>query len=138
MEHEYSAQIHALIGGECLSRFERLHSFLMQTYNIVLKPDPAKDGSLSFFYRSGGRALCALHIKQGAFTAQIVLGKAEQERFAAEKERFSAAVCALYDDARPYHDGKWLFLPVDTEAAERDVCALLLMKKRPNKKRTEQ
>ena len=137
MENDLLRQAEELLKGENTVHFFALHAFITEKYAVVIKPDPGKDGSLSLFYRSGGRALCAVHIKEGLATAQIVLGRAEQERFMQERGSFSPALCALFDGARPYHDGKWLFFPVDSAKAVQEAGELLLMKKRPNNKQAK-
>ena len=137
MENDFLKQAEELLKGENSAHFSALHAFITEKYAVVIKPDPGKDGSLSLFYRSGGRALCAVHLKDGLATVQIVLGRAEQERFMQERGNFSPDLCALFDGARPYHDGKWLFFPVDSAQAVQEARELLLMKKRPNNKQAK-
>ena len=134
MENDFLRQAEELLKGENTVHFFALHAFITEKYAVAIKPDPGKDGSLSLFYRSGGRALCAVHIKDGLATVQIVLGRAEQERFMQERGSFSPALCALFDGARPYHDGKWLSFPIDESLPVNDIISLLKLKRRPNLK----
>lgn len=38
----------------------------------------------------------------------------------------------LYDKTETYHDGKWLWIPIDFDRS--DIQKLLLIKRRPNRK----
>ena len=38
-----------------------------------------------------------------------------------------------YDEAKTYHDGKWLFLTIDSEDVVEDVIKLLEIKRKPKK-----
>ena len=46
----------------------------------------------------------------------------------------SEAVCRQYDEAKTYHDGKWvMFEPTNTEDID-DYMKLLSIKRKPNRK----
>lgn len=85
-------------------------------------------------YRRGGKTLCTFYAKQDAATLLVVLGKAEREKFDQQREAFSQALLMLYDTTESYHDGKWLWIPLDESLAEDEVLALLRLKRRPNRK----
>lgn len=85
-------------------------------------------------YRRGGKTLCTFYAKQDAATLLVVLGKAEREKFDQQREAFSESLLLLYDATESYHDGKWLWIPLDETLAEDEVLALLKLKRRPNRK----
>jgi hypothetical protein len=80
-------------------------------------------------YRKGGRTLVSLSPGEGGFTALVVLGAEETQR-AFELELGSRARRIL-EDARQYHDGRWLFVPVTSRRDVRDVTSLVALKRRP-------
>ena len=64
----------------------------------------------------------------------IIFGKAERAKVEEIRDTLSAAVCRQYDEAKTYHDGKWvMFEPADT-AAFADYMKLLAVKRKPNRK----
>lgn len=76
--------------------------------------DGGKAWNLEYKYRRGGKTLCALYAKEGCFGFMVILGKDERVKFEADRDSFSKAVQHAYDDARTYHDGKWImFEPTD-------------------------
>lgn len=64
----------------------------------------------------------------------IILGKDERLKFESDRENYSEEVRKIYDEARTYHDGKWImFEPVDTLLFN-DLIGLLRIKRKPNRK----
>ena len=85
-------------------------------------------------FRQGKRTILSVNIHEERYDFQIILGKAEREKFEAQRDEFSQAIRELYDRERTLHDGKWLLIPVaDLETLEA-VKKLILIKKRPNRK----
>lgn len=64
----------------------------------------------------------------------ITLGKAEREKVESKREDFSPALLTLYDETKTYHDGKWLWIPIDESLSLDDIINLLKVKRRPNRK----
>lgn len=86
-------------------------------------------------YRRGGKTLCAFYAKQGTAVILIIFGKNEREKFEAQRESFSDNILALYDATVSYHDGKWLWIPVDDKLSCEDILNMLKIKRIPNRKR---
>ena len=40
----------------------------------------------------------------------VIFEKAERAKFEDRRNTFSNAVCRQYDEAKTYHDGKWIML----------------------------
>ena len=64
----------------------------------------------------------------------IIFGKDERTKFEDMRATLSNAVCRQYDEAKTYHDGKWvMFEPTDTAEFD-DYMKLLAIKRKPNRK----
>ena len=84
-------------------------------------------------YRRGGKTLCALYARENCVGFLVILGKEERAKFEAERETYTKEVQANYDEARTYHDGKWImFEPVDTSLFQ-DFMRLLRIKRKSNR-----
>ena len=83
-------------------------------------------------FRKGGRALISLYPGLGAFTVQIVIGE-EQLGEALASGRGEGAR-RIIEAAKPYPEGRWLFIPVDPEGDLGDVERLLAAKSPPKKR----
>ena len=64
----------------------------------------------------------------------VIFGKAEREKFEETRENYSESVQKIYDEAKTYHDGKWvMFEPVDITMFS-DFEKMLAIKRKPNRK----
>jgi hypothetical protein len=86
------------------------------------------------FFNRSGKALISLHLRENYFLACVVLGAKEREKFDEQRDSFSAAICAVYDEAEVLHDGKWLGFEVRDDSLVDDIFRLLPLKRKPNRK----
>ena len=68
------------------------------------------------------------------FTFLIIFGKKEREYFEIQKNEFPKYVCDCYDHSKTYHDGKWMFMNVNSLEQLEEVKKLIQIKKKPNRK----
>lgn len=92
------------------------------------------DWVYEYKYRRGGKTLCALYAKQNTANILIVFGKTEREKFELQRNIFSEQILALYDTTETYHDGKWLWIPIDEKLSSDDILNMLKIKRKPNRK----
>ena len=92
------------------------------------------DWIYEYKYRRGGKTLCTFYAKQGVANILITLGKAEREKVESKRGDFSESLLVLYDETKTYHDGKWLWIPIDESLVFDDIVNLLKVKRRPNRK----
>ncbi len=120
--------------GAAYPLWQKLLMFIEENYQMP--------GELSFggqkygwnlWYRKSGKSLVSLYPQADSFIAQVVLGKDQVE--AALGLALGEKVRRMLRETPQLHDGKWLFIPVTDEVDERDIEQLLLVKKRPIKKK---
>ncbi|MDE7250174.1 MAG: DUF3788 domain-containing protein, partial [Lachnospiraceae bacterium] len=85
-------------------------------------------------FRQGKKTIVAINLHEDHYDFQIILGKAEREKFEVIKHEFPTEIQELYDKERTLHDGKWLLIRVDNLCAFEAVKKLILIKKKPNRK----
>ena len=88
----------------------------------------------NLYIRRSGKSFVILGLREGYFGVCVVLGKAEREKFDAQRETFGEAICKEYDEAETLHDGKWLGFEVRDESLIDDIVRLLHIKRKPNRK----
>jgi hypothetical protein len=113
--------------------WEGLTQFIDENYRV--KQDFAfygKNYGWALRFRSGGRALAAFYPGAGSFTVQIIIGPAQLEK--ALRLRLGAKVRDILINARAFTEGRWLFIPVESEQDCRDVQRLLRVRASPLKK----
>ncbi len=85
-------------------------------------------------FRQGKKTIVSINLHKDHYVFQIILGKAELEKFEAIKHEFPIEIQELYDRERTLHDGKWLLICVDNMQILEAVKKLILIKKNPNRK----
>lgn len=125
----------SLLGSDMHQVWEKLCSAIEENYDMDQLWDKGyREWVYEYKYRRGGKTLCTLYAKENAIGLQIVFGKDERAKVEAGIADLSDEVAQLYEEARTYHDGKWvMFFPTDTSQFN-DYIRLLGVKRRPNKK----
>jgi hypothetical protein len=124
----------ALIGGPLYDVWQKLCAAIEEKYDMDrIWNSGGKAWTYEYKYRRGGKTLCALYARENGIGFMVILGKDERAKFEADRDDYSEYVQKIYDDAKTYHDGKWLmFEPVDTSFFE-DFMRLLAVKRKPNR-----
>lgn len=76
-----------------------------------------------------GRPFVTLSPMEGSFKALVILGRAQVDEVPALP--LGPHVRGIFEAARQYPDGRWLFIPVETAADVADIVALLETKLPP-------
>lgn len=135
-EHEPSeGDIFSYLGNNAREAWVDIVSFLKTNYDFLPELDfgGAKYG-WSIRYRRRGRSLCTLYPEKGSFAILIVLGKKEVIEFKEKTGDFSERFIALFNNARQFHDGRWLWIRVLEKSDAEDVKRLLIIKRKPRNK----
>ena len=121
----------ASITGEAHNRWLSLTAYIESTYKakpqIAYSTCSGKPG-WNLKYKKSGKALCTLYPEPECFTALVVLGVIDMDRFDALSEGFTDYVNSLYSSARLFNNTKWLMITVTDDKIFEDVKKLLAMK----------
>lgn len=130
-----AGEMTALLGQSLYDVWNQLCAAIDENYDMeCLWNKGGKAWTYEYKYRRGGKTLCALYAREGCVGFMVILGKDERSKFEEERENFSKEVQEIYDEAKTYHDGKWvMFKPVDKSSFD-DFIRLLRIKRKPNKK----
>jgi hypothetical protein len=120
----------ARAAGDRLPLWRRLVQWIASTYGIDGEPlwSGAEDG-WALRFRRGGRALVTLVPRPGELRAVVVIGPSAWS--AVQADQLSDAVRDAWAAARPYPDGRWLWLQVSDEAVVADIERLIAIKSPP-------
>ena len=124
-----------LLGESLFEVWQKLCSTIDGKYEMErLWNTGGKNWTYEYKYRRGGKILCSLYAKSNCFGFMIIFGKDERTKFEDIRDTLSKSVCKKYDEAKTYHDGKWvMFEPMDTAEFD-DYMKLLAVKRKPNRK----
>ena len=93
-----------------------------------------KNWTYEYKYRRGGQPLCSLYAKDNCIGFMIIFGKDERTKFEEIRDTLSTAVCRQYDEAKTYHDGKWVMFEPTNTAEFDDSIKMLAIKRKANRK----
>ena len=124
-----------LLGESLFEVWQKLCSTIDGKYEMErLWNTGGKNWTYEYKYRRGGKILCSLYAKSNCFGFMIIFGKDERTKLEDTRDTLSKSVCKKYDEAKTYHDGKWvMFEPTDTAEFD-DYMKLLAVKRKPNRK----
>jgi len=117
------------VGPEA-ARWRALTGWLADRYGLA--GEPYWDGAATGWclrYRRGGRSLLTLIPRDDAFRALVVVGPSAWA--AAAGADLGQVVRSAWDGARPYPDGRWLWLDVADDETVAGIEALVALKSPP-------
>lgn len=92
------------------------------------------DGKEELKFKQGKKTILTIYLKEDKLVFLIIFGKAEREKFENVRNEFSQYILDYYDNAKTYHDGKWMFIDVATLQVLEEIKKLIIIKKKPNRK----
>lgn len=114
--------------GPRLGLWQDLLRFIRETYPVQedLKFLYGKNYGWAWRFRVKTQVVTSLYPTQGGFTAQVNLSPAaiEQAQSMGLGENIQQAIAR----AHPYPEGRWLFIPVESEADMQDIQRLLALR----------
>ncbi len=85
--------------------------------------------------------MCEIYPECGSFTAMVVLGGNEMALAMERLDSFGRTVQRHLDNTPRYHDGSWMYMritdPLTCQQDVKDIEQLVLIKKKPPKKKIE-
>lgn len=133
MEINSNIEVKELIGLDKLNIWNGLTASIDSLYDMDrIWNKGFGDWVYEYKYRRGGKTLCTFYAKQDTANLLIILGKKEREKFELQRNIFSEQILTLYDMTKTYHDGKWLWIPIDENLSMDDILNMLKIKRRPN------
>jgi hypothetical protein len=121
------------IGPKAFGHWARMRDWIDEVYPDVFEPDwlyGGKNRGWSLRYKKT-KAFTTLVPEYQRFSALIVMGGAEREKFEERRHVWRPQLAKLYDEARTYIDGKWLTVAISSAEDLHDVKELLMMKRPP-------
>lgn len=130
------AETAAWIGKKANGFWKKLTQYIERTYPGVFVPEwlfGGKKYGWALRYKKS-KSFCTLIPEKDHCRVQIVFGAEERAKVEIIRNELSVHTQAAYDQATTYHDGKWLFLAVDSVEVFADITKLLEVKRKSKKK----
>jgi Protein of unknown function (DUF3788) len=121
------------VGQEAFEHWAALRNWIEEFYPGVFVPDWRYGGQKrgwSLRYKKT-KAFCTFVPEYKRFSAGVVLGRSERDKFEERRYVWRSPLVKLYDEAKTYIDGKWLTLAISSADDRHDLTELLTMKRPP-------
>jgi hypothetical protein len=121
------------IGPGAFRHWASLQNWIEQFYPGVFVPEwlyGGKKRGWSLRYKKI-TAFCTFVPEYRRFSAVVVLGRAERDKFEDRRNVWRSQLVTLYDAAQTYPDGKFLTVAISSADDRHDVTELLTMKRPP-------
>lgn len=125
--------IRSWIGPAAFGHWVKLQRWIEASYPGVFVPDwryRGKTQGWSLRYKKT-KAFCTLLPAYRSLSVQVVLGKAERERFDERRYVWAPQLVKHYDEAPSYPDGKWLTVAISSADDRHALMELVAMKRPP-------
>jgi hypothetical protein len=121
------------IGPDSFKHWADLQGWIEEFYPGFFAPEwlyGGKKRGWSLRYKKT-RAFCTFLPEYRRFSAVVVLGRAERDKFEERRYVWRLRLVQLYDEAQTFPDGKFLTVPISSTDDLHDVIELLTMKRPP-------
>jgi hypothetical protein len=124
-------ELSVYIKEPALSWWIDINAFLQNQYKAAPKMCFSKcsmQKGWNVKYRKSGKSLCTLYPEKKSFIVLLVIKLELVPVIEAMKNEFEPAVLNTVRTARPFNGTKWLMIKVESEAIEKNVRELLVLK----------
>ena len=127
------AQVAEFIGRQNAARWAELSEFIATHYpgifNIEWLFGGKKHGWTLRLKKS--KSFCSFIPERGQFRLLMVFGGAERQKVEQLLPALVSHVREDYEKSTTYHDGRWMFVSLDSAKAVSDIKRLLMLKRQP-------
>jgi hypothetical protein len=113
--------------------FTHLLSFLKNSYNLDRKIlFGVKKYGWAIQYKKSKKTIVTIFPERKGLTVLLIFGKSELEEINNKKKVFSRNVFEKIKNTKQYHDGKWMWLRMESDNYIDDVIELIKIKRKPD------
>lgn len=119
------------IGPKAFRHWVALQNWIDTSYPGMFEPEwlyGGKKRGWTLRYKKT-RAFCTFQPGYKLFSVQVVMGRAEREKFEERRYSWRPQLVQLYDEAHSYPDGKWLNVAISSAEDRQELMALVRMKR---------
>ena len=125
-------ELEVFLGKRAYGYWKNLSSWISDNYPGVFSPEWLFGGKKNGWYLryKKSKSFCQFVPRQKKFIILIVFGTKERDEIEKMTDDLNPTTKSEYDKASTYHDGKWLYLPVENKDVVRDAQKLLSTKRK--------
>lgn len=127
------AELRALLGARAFSAWNKLTRYVEDAYPGFAEAwfGANKAGVYELKYRKSGKTLCSFYPREKCFGFMLIFGAAERDKFEMIRDSVPPDLQQTYNEAKTYHDGKWVLFDVRDGKGLDEFKPLLAIKRKP-------
>ncbi len=128
-----AAQLKSWLGEDRYNYWICISELIERKYPGIFNPEwlfGGKKHGWSLRYKKN-KSFCTLIPEKNQCLLLIVFGSEERNKVESIRNKLSKITIKKYDEAKTYHDGKWLLLNIDNSRTIQDVEILFETKRKP-------
>jgi hypothetical protein len=121
------------IGSRAFKHWDAMQDWIEKLYPCVFEPEWLYGGQKrgwSLRYKKT-KAFCTFVPEYRRFSAVVVLGGAEREKFEERRHVWRPQLVKLYDESKTFPDGRFLTVAISSADDRHELTELLMMKRPP-------
>ena len=135
MENIKKEDLEKLVGSDKVNTFYDIVDEITKLYDMEqIWNKGGKKWIYEYKFRKGGKTLCAFYFKNNILGFMIIFGKDERTKVEEIRNELSPSILETYDNAKTFHDGKWVMFNITNNSIIEDLKKLLFIKRKPNRK----
>lgn len=121
------------IGDQSYKYWKQIENLIDQLYPNTFNPEWLFGGKKHGWSRryKKSKSFCTFIPEKNRFALLIVFGTKEREKVKTIFSSLSTYTQKAYEEAKTYHDGKWVLLTIDNDDAAADAVEFFKVKRRP-------
>ena len=135
MENIKREELEKLVGTDRVNVFHKIVDEITLLYDMEHTwNNGGKEWTYEYKFRKSGKTLCAFYFKENMLGFMIIFGKEERTKVEEIRNELSSNILETYDNAKTFHDGKWVMFHITDYSIIEDLKKLLFVKRKPNRK----
>jgi hypothetical protein len=131
-QNQSNARLMLKLIGQKAPLWKELRTYLSEHYDHEpITSTGKKEYDWTIRYRKSGKTLVTLMPEKDNFCILVVLGKEEIKK--AKDIELNAFIKNIFETAKQFHDGRWLWIRPHSSGDIESVKALLAVKKKPKR-----
>ncbi len=126
MENIKKEELEKLIGINKVNIFYDIVDEIIKFYDMEqIWNNGGKKWTYEYKFRKGGKTLCAFYFKNNILGFMIIFGKDERTKVEEIRNELSPSILETYDNAKTFHDGKWVMFNITNNSIIEDLKKLI-------------
>ena len=126
-------EIKELLSNSLFHEWDNVYNLIKQYYNLNEEWYTAGKQGYELKFRKSNKTIVSLFPRKESIGLMIIFGKAEREKFDNQSPNYSKAITFEYNNAKTFHDGKWVMWQLPNKDLTDKLIEIISFKRKPDR-----